>query len=354
MESVAGVAAGAFVLALLENVVGVYTSIPTSFQDALSFTLLVVALVVFPQGLLGAIQPALHAAQETHLTAPRSLLRVVGSAALALALLLSCPLVFDRGTLNDIWNLAFAVVLASSWNMLGGFAGQVSIGYSAFIGIGAYTTALLALRGVDPYVTLPLAARCGAALFSLIGDCRRFACAARTSRSRPSASRRPCASSRRECPSPAARPACGCRPDRSISRATTWRWFSSPWSSWRCRPSIRGSPLGRALSAIRQDIDAAEALGVDSTKYKLAIHALSAALVAVAGGLFAINFQYISPGSVFDFRLSLTIVLMPIVGGLGTVAGPVLGAVLFGYLQIKMLSMPGPCATPTSSCTAAC
>ena len=103
---------------------------------------------------------------------------------------------------------------------------------------------------------------------------------------------------------------------------------------------IRGSPLGRALAAIRQDIDAAEALGVDSTKYKLWIHALSAALVAVAGSLFAINFQYISPGSVFDFRLSLTVVLMPIVGGLGTVAGPVLGAILFGYLQIKMLSSP--------------
>jgi branched-chain amino acid transport system permease protein len=103
---------------------------------------------------------------------------------------------------------------------------------------------------------------------------------------------------------------------------------------------IRTSPLGRALSAIRQDIDGAEALGVDATKYKLWIHALSAALVAVAGSLFAIDFQYISPGSVFDFRLSLTIVLMPIVGGLGTVAGPVLGALLFGYLQIKMLSMP--------------
>jgi branched-chain amino acid transport system permease protein len=54
MESVTGVAAGALVLALLENVVGAYTSIPTSFQDALSFTLLVVALVTFPQGLLGA------------------------------------------------------------------------------------------------------------------------------------------------------------------------------------------------------------------------------------------------------------------------------------------------------------
>jgi branched-chain amino acid transport system permease protein len=54
MESVAGVAAGSFLLALLENVVGGYTSIPTSFQDALSFLLLVVALVAFPHGLLGA------------------------------------------------------------------------------------------------------------------------------------------------------------------------------------------------------------------------------------------------------------------------------------------------------------
>jgi branched-chain amino acid transport system permease protein len=103
---------------------------------------------------------------------------------------------------------------------------------------------------------------------------------------------------------------------------------------------IRGGAFGRALAAIRQDIDAAEALGVNSTKYKLLVHALSAALVAVAGSLFAINFQYISPNSVFDFRLSLSIVLMPIVGGLGTVAGPVLGAILFGYLQIKMLSTP--------------
>jgi len=54
MESVAGVAAGAFLLALLESVVGGYSSLPTSFQDALSFTLLVIALVAFPQGLLGA------------------------------------------------------------------------------------------------------------------------------------------------------------------------------------------------------------------------------------------------------------------------------------------------------------
>jgi branched-chain amino acid transport system permease protein len=104
--------------------------------------------------------------------------------------------------------------------------------------------------------------------------------------------------------------------------------------------TIRGSSLGRALQAVRQDIDAAEALGIDSTRVKLRAHAISAAMVSAAGGLFAMNFQYIAPGSVFDFRLSLSIVLMPIVGGVGTIAGPILGAILFSYLQIKLLSTP--------------
>ena len=90
-------------------------------------------------------------------------------AAAALGLLLATPRFLERGTLNDLWNLAFAVVLASSWNILGGFAGQVSIGYSAFLGIGAYTTALLTLRGAEPYATLPLGAAIAAAFSVLIG-----------------------------------------------------------------------------------------------------------------------------------------------------------------------------------------
>jgi branched-chain amino acid transport system permease protein len=57
---------------------------------------------------------------------------------------------------------------------------------------------------------------------------------------------------------------------------------------------VRVSAFGMALEAIRQDIDAAEALGIHSTRYKLLAHALSAALVGAGGGLFAMNFQYIS------------------------------------------------------------
>jgi branched-chain amino acid transport system permease protein len=241
--------------------------------------------------------------------------------------------------LNDIWNLAFAVVLASSWNLLGGFAGQVSIGYSAFIGIGAYTTALLALRGVAPYATVPLAAAAGALFSFLIGlptfrlrgpyftiatigvsEAVRVFAAGVSFTGGSSGLRMPPGSFDF---------------GRNYSAMVLLAVLTVALSAW-----IRERPLGRALSAIRQDIDAAEAIGVNAAKYKLRIHALSAALVAAAGSLFAINFQYISPGSVFDFRLSLAIVLMPIVGGIATVAGPVLGAVLFGYLQIKMLSLP--------------
>ena len=245
----------------------------------------------------------------------------------------------ERGSLNDIWNLAFAVVLASSWNLLGGFAGQVSIGYSAFIGIGAYTTALLALRGVAPYATVPLAAAAGALFSFIIGlptfrlrgpyftiatigvsEAVRVFAAGVSFTGGSSGLRMPPGSFDF---------------GRNYSSMVLLAVFTVALSAW-----IRERPLGRALSAIRQDIDAAEAVGVNATKYKLWIHALSAALVAAAGSLFAINFQYLSPGSVFDFRLSLTIVLMPIVGGIATVAGPVLGAVLFGYLQIKMLALP--------------
>lgn len=249
------------------------------------------------------------------------------------------PAVLSRGALNDVWNTAFAVILASSWNILGGFAGQISIGYSAFVGIGAYTTVLLALAGVNPYLTLPIGALL-AALFSYVvglptfrlrGPYFTIATIGVSEAVRVFAS----GVSFTGGSSGVRMPAGSFDFVRNYSAMVLLAVIVVALSAW-----IKASPFGRALSAIRQDIDAAEALGVHAAKYKLAAHALSAALVALAGGLFAINFQYISPGSVFDFRLSLTIVLMPIVGGLGTVTGPVLGAILFSYLQIKMLSIP--------------
>lgn len=259
-------------------------------------------------------------------------------AALTAALLLA-PAVAERGTLNDLWNIAFAVVLAAAWNLLGGFAGQISLGYSAFVGIGAYTTVLLANAGWSPWLTLPVGAFL-AVLFSVLVGLPTF---------------------RLRGPYFAIATIGVGEAVRVIASGMEFTGGSSglrmPSATFHFLPNyygmaglalftiavvawIRAHAFGMALEAIRQDIDAAEALGIPSTRYKLAAHAVSAALVGAAGGLFAMNFQYISPGSVFDFRLSLSIVLMPIVGGIGTLVGPVLGAVLFSYLQIKLLASP--------------
>ncbi len=252
---------------------------------------------------------------------------------------LAAPLFLDRGTLNDLWSLALAVTLASAWNLLGGFAGQVSLGYSAFLGIGAYATALLSLRGMHPFLTIPIGAII-AALFSVaiglpafrlrgpfftiatigVGEAVRV-CAASVSFTGGSSGVR--------------MPAGSFDFNRNYFSMVILAIVAVALAAF-----VKRSAFGRALAAIRQDIDAAEALGVNSTRFKLAAHALSAAVVAVAGSLYAINFQYIAPGSVFDFQLSLSIVLMPIIGGLGTIVGPVLGALVVSTLQIKLLSMP--------------
>ncbi|HQR45700.1 MAG TPA: branched-chain amino acid ABC transporter permease [Thermoanaerobaculia bacterium] len=257
----------------------------------------------------------------------------------AATFLLAAPLLLERGTLNDLWSLALGVVLASAWNLLGGFAGQVSLGYSAFLGIGAYTTALLSLRGVNPFLTLPLGALL-AALFSVaiglpafrlrgpyftiatigVGEAVRVAAASVAFTGGSSGLRMPAGSF-----------------DFTLNY---YAMAALAILAVLLAAAVRASAFGTALAAIRQDIDAAEALGVNSTRFKLLAHALSAAVVSLAGSLYAINFQYIAPGSVFDFRLSLSIVLAPIVGGVGTVAGPVLGALVFSTLQIKLLAVP--------------
>jgi branched-chain amino acid transport system permease protein len=240
---------------------------------------------------------------------------------------------------NDLWNMAFYVVLASAWNLLGGFAGQVSLGYSAFVGIGAYTTVLLANAGWSPWLTLPVSAALAMA-FSVVvglptfrlrgpyftiatigvGEAVRVIASGLEFTGGSSGLRMPAGTFNFE---------------SNYYAMVVLALLTVGLVAW-----LQQSAFGLSLEAIRQDIDAAEALGVHSTQAKLQAHAISSGLVALAGSLFAMNFQYISPGSVFDFRLSLTIVLMPIVGGMGTIVGPVLGAILFSYLQIKLLASP--------------
>src|SRR5207249_9219839 len=89
---------------------------------------------------------------------------------------------------------------------------------------------------------------------------------------------------------------------------------------------------------LRMDQDAAESVGVNSTVYKNIAHSSSAFLVGIAAGLYVVYFSYIHPDQVFGFDLSIGMVLMGVIGGVGTLWGPVLGAAIYFPIRQLILS----------------
>jgi branched-chain amino acid transport system permease protein len=96
---------------------------------------------------------------------------------------------------------------------------------------------------------------------------------------------------------------------------------------------IANSKFGLALRAIKQDEDAAADLGVNAYTSKLWVHAIAAGLTAIAGGIYARRAAFFYPGDVFAFSTGISILLMPVIGGIGTVWGPVLGGVIYGMVE---------------------
>ena len=86
------------------------------------------------------------------------------------------------------------------------------------------------------------------------------------------------------------------------------------------------------------DMDAAETVGVNTTRYKILALMLSAFLVGISGSIYAQYVFYIDPQTVFGFPMSIAMVLMPIIGGIGTLIGPVLGAVFYIVVQDRILT----------------
>ena len=258
-------------------------------------------------------------------------------AGLALAVALALPVVAPHA--DYLLDVAFLVLLygamATGWNVLGGFAGQVSFGHAAFLGIGAYTAAILVGRGWPIWATaLPAGAIAG--LYSLIigwptfrlrgpyfsiatigiGEATRLIALNWTSLT-GGASGLTLASA----PTPVVQYYAALALCAAALGAAAW---------------IKASRFGYALAAIRSDTDAAETLGVDTTLAKTQALVVSAFILGVAGCVYAMHYLFISPDSVFGFSTSISLVVMPIVGGLGTVLGPLLGAAIFTVLREQL------------------
>ena len=236
-----------------------------------------------------------------------------------------------------------AAVMASSWNILGGYTGYTSLGHAAFFGFGGYLVAWTHNHyGWHPFISswflglivLGVALVMGWISLRTHGSAFVVVTIAMIFIFRLLALNL----------SDITNGAKGLTQPRPGWGGVQWspEYIKLPFHyimlallcltlfvSWR----IRQSKFGMGLIAIREDEGKAEAVGIDTMTYKVLAFGISAYFVAVAGGIYSYFFTYIDPTFVFDILTSVTMVLMAILGGRGTLWGPVLGAFIMEPLS---------------------
>jgi len=256
-----------------------------------------------------------------------------------LAALAALPFLFPSPNFVRLLFTTFLWVTASiAWNLLGGFAGQVSFGFAVFYGMGAYTTALLMNAGVHPIPAF-MASAVTAALVSLIVGVPAFRLRGpyfAIATIGISEAVRVVMTNLRFTGGASGYRIVEHRPFRQLEHYYSALLLAA--IAFAISALLVHAKFGLGLQAIRPDEDAAADLGVNPYTYKLAVHALAAALTGIAGGVFARYAAFIHPGGVFGFHTSVHILLMPVIGGIGTVWGPVLGGFVFGIVEEEIVA----------------
>jgi branched-chain amino acid transport system permease protein len=260
-------------------------------------------------------------------------------ALLLLAILAALPLVGPGPNIIRLLFVTLTLVTASvGWNLIGGFAGQISFGFAVFYGLGAYTTALSLNGGIPPVFAFLLGAAAAAVAslliglptFRLKGPYFAIATIGVSEAVRVVMMNVPFTGG-----------ASGYRIIEKGRFVQSHHYYTAlVLAALAVGISIlvRRSKLGLALIAIREDQDAASDLGVNPFVAKLLVHALAAALAGAAGGVYARYALFIDPDGVFAFRNGVAILLMPIIGGVGTIWGPVIGAFVYGVIHEEVVA----------------
>jgi branched-chain amino acid transport system permease protein len=232
--------------------------------------------------------------------------------------------------LQVFFRIVLFAALGLAWNLVGGYAGQLSLGHAAFFGVGAYGLAMLTARGIPAWISIFFAAAVAVAFAAIIGrivfrlrgpyftlSTIAFGEVLRLGATNLSAT------------------------GGAIGLSTP-PLFSGPnlWTLFYCAAVVLAlicflvnyatsiSRPGYYLMAIREDEDTASAVGIDNAGYKLRALLISAFLTALGGALYASAFQYIVPDSVLTVEISVQIAIITMLGGAGTLLGPVIGAAL--------------------------
>ena len=258
-----------------------------------------------------------------------------------LAVLVVLPAVLGSYAVTVFIFIFFYAYLGQAWNILSGYGGQLSVGHAAFLGVGSYTAAMLSLHaGLSPWLGMLVGATGAALLGAVIGvlgfrfGLRGFYFVLLTV---------------------AFAEVCrivALNTDAVGGALGLYLTFTGdPWQlqfhdnrayyyvalallvvATLVAAAVERSRLGAYLQALREDEDAAEALGVDTFRVKLLAIVLSAFLTGLGGAFYANYLFSLQPNAVFGIPLSVDIVLRPVVGGAGTLWGPILGSFILSPL----------------------
>jgi branched-chain amino acid transport system permease protein len=251
---------------------------------------------------------------------------------LALGALAFLPVVVRRDdVLNFCVILLLSLTLAQSWNLIAGYAGQVNLGHAAFFGLGALVTRTLWIRGTPILPAMAAGAAVAVAFglvigvlaFRLRGAYFAIGTLALAEILRISAGN--------------ALPEISTLPAATIAGYVLTRRFyvmlalaalSVGTVAWTA-----ASGVGLGMRAVREDEEAAEASGVGALAHKLLALTLSTALAGLAGGAFAYYHISYYPQHAFSPQWTFDALLITFIGGVGTLHGPVLGAVFYVFLK---------------------
>jgi branched-chain amino acid transport system permease protein len=241
---------------------------------------------------------------------------------------LASPALFGQGGLSLAYIVLYYLCLTAAWNLFSGFSGYINFGFVAFIGIGMYGSAVAI---ADYQIAWPVAYLIGgvaAALFAAaIGIPLLRTRGAYFSIAMLAIAEGMRVLSGTEYLEPLTR---GGKGLPVTAGSLEYKYYAMCVLaaamlvlSWR----IARSRFGLALIAVREDETAADGLGLDTTRVKFLAFVLSAFFAGVAGGVHATFLHYIDPPAAFDIRYTTMPIVMAIFGGMGTVVGPVIGAV---------------------------
>ena len=266
-----------------------------------------------------------------------------GAAGLIVVVVLALfPYIVHSGTTAILVQAFIVLTMASMWNLLAGYAGLVSVGQQAFVGLGAYFVLILALNGTSPFAALPVAAiGSGVAalpLWWLVSRLRSgyFAIATWVLAATVMLIIEKFSSIGGGTGMPL--PGFSGFDPTLLTAYTYWAGLAVTVVALLAIYLLLRGRLGLVLTAIRDDEVAARSSGARVGLARMLVFVVAGAGCGAAGALLAISQLQVQPGAVFSIQWTAEMAFVTIIGGLGTIEGPILGTAVYMVLQQTLAS----------------